>query len=182
MALPAKPPGAITASKYAIEGFSESLAYELGMFGVRVKIVQPGLAPSTSFAANSGGRCDNLIPAAYADYAGRYLKSMQEYPTAYTSAEDVAEAVYAAATDGRDKLRYPVGADSVMLAALPSCCPQARNSHSFSTMKRFTADLLNCAGKVQKIFKYQCFLSSLREWIQRRTLLSHCSQGCMSMA
>ena len=95
---------AYTASKYAIEGFSESLAYELGMFGVRVKIVQPGLAPSTSFAANSGGRCDNLIPAAYADYAGRYLKSMQEYPTAYTTAGDVAEAVYAAATDDRDKL------------------------------------------------------------------------------
>jgi len=81
-----------TASKYAIEGFSESLAYELAMFGMRVKIAQPGLAPTTSFAANSGGRCDNLIPAAYADYAGRYLKSMQEYPTAYTSAEDVAEA------------------------------------------------------------------------------------------
>jgi NAD(P)-dependent dehydrogenase (short-subunit alcohol dehydrogenase family) len=79
-----------TASKYAIEG-SESLAYELGTFGVRVKIVEPGLAPSTSFAANSGGRCDNLIPPAYADYAERYLKSMQEYPTAYTDPEDVAE-------------------------------------------------------------------------------------------
>jgi NAD(P)-dependent dehydrogenase (short-subunit alcohol dehydrogenase family) len=33
---------AYTASKYAIEGFSESLAYELAMFGVRVKIVEPG--------------------------------------------------------------------------------------------------------------------------------------------
>ena len=32
---------------------------------------------------------------------------MQEYPTAHTTPEDVAEAVYAAATDGRDKLRYP---------------------------------------------------------------------------
>ena len=109
---------AYAASKYAIEGFSESLTYELGRFGVRVKIVQPGLSPSTSFAANSGGRCDNTIPAAYAEYAGRYLQSMQEYPTAYTSATDVAEAVYAAATDGRDQLRYPAGADSVMLAKL----------------------------------------------------------------
>jgi NAD(P)-dependent dehydrogenase (short-subunit alcohol dehydrogenase family) len=113
-----------TASKYAIEGFSESLAYELGSFGVRVKIVQPGLAPTTSFGANSGPRCDNTIPAAYADYAGRYLKSMEEYPTAYTSAEDVAETVYAAATDGRDKLRYPAGADSVMLAELRQSLPE----------------------------------------------------------
>src|SRR5690606_2768770 len=45
---------AYTASKFAIEGFSESLAYELAGFGVRVKIVEPGLAPTTSFAANSG--------------------------------------------------------------------------------------------------------------------------------
>jgi len=52
---------AYAASKYAIEGFSESLAYELGMFGVRVKIIQPGLAPSTSFVANSGGRGDNMV-------------------------------------------------------------------------------------------------------------------------
>jgi NAD(P)-dependent dehydrogenase (short-subunit alcohol dehydrogenase family) len=46
---------AYTASKCVIEGFSESLADELGMFGVRMKIAEPGLAPSTSFAANSGG-------------------------------------------------------------------------------------------------------------------------------
>lgn len=115
---------AYTASKYAIEGFSEALAYELGLFGVRVKIVEPGLAPTTSFAANSGDRCDNRIPAAYADYAGRYLHSMREYPTAYTSEADVAEAVFAAATDGKDTLRYPAGADSVMLAELRRSLPE----------------------------------------------------------
>lgn len=107
-----------TASKYAIEGFSESLAYELGAFGVRVKIVEPGLAPTTSFAANSGTRIDDLVPAAYSDYAARYLKSMQDYPTAYTTEGDVAEAVYAAANDDGDKLRYPAGADSVRLAEM----------------------------------------------------------------
>jgi NAD(P)-dependent dehydrogenase (short-subunit alcohol dehydrogenase family) len=109
---------AYTASKYAIEGFSESFAYEMGCFGVRVKVVQPGLAPTTRFATNSGGRCDAALPSDYLDYAGRYLKSMQDYPTAYTQASDVAEAVYAAATDGRDQLRYPAGADSVMLTVL----------------------------------------------------------------
>jgi len=115
---------AYVASKYAIEGFSESLAYELGPFGIRVKIVQPGLSPTTRFAANSGNRCDHTIPAAYADFAGRYLQSMQAYPTAYTTADDVAAAVYAAATDGRDPLRYPAGADSVMLAELRASLPE----------------------------------------------------------
>ena len=109
---------AYAASKSAIEGFSESLAHELLPFGVRVKIVEPGLAPSTSFAANSNHSTDALIPAAYAPFAERYLGSMREYPTAYTAGEDVAEAVYAAATDQGDRLRWPAGADSAMLAEL----------------------------------------------------------------
>ena len=107
-----------TASKYAIEGFSESLAYELGTFGVQVKIVEPGLAPTTSFAANSGRAMNDLMPEAYSGFANRYLKSMQDYPTAYTAASDVAEAVYAAATGNQDRLRYPAGADSMMLDEL----------------------------------------------------------------
>lgn len=108
---------AYAASKYAIEGFSESLAHELGVFGIRVKIVQPGLAPTTSFGANSGERVVG-VPAAYADYAGRFFKSMQDYATAYTTEQDVAGTIYAAATDDRDQLRYPAGADSLMLAEL----------------------------------------------------------------
>lgn len=114
---------AYAASKYAIEGFSESLAYELGSFGVRVKIVQPGYAPATNFGANSGGRMVE-VPTAYAGYAARFLKSMQEYATAYTTELDVAQAVYAAATDDRDQLRYPAGADSVMLAEMRRSLPE----------------------------------------------------------
>jgi NAD(P)-dependent dehydrogenase (short-subunit alcohol dehydrogenase family) len=115
---------AYTASKYAIEGFSESLAYELGIFGLRVKIVQPGLAPTTSFANKSGGRTEDALPAAYMEFAGRYMQSMQNYPTAYTKEDDVATAVYTAATSHDDKLRYPAGADSVMLADLRQSLPE----------------------------------------------------------
>jgi NAD(P)-dependent dehydrogenase (short-subunit alcohol dehydrogenase family) len=107
-----------TASKYAIEGYSESLAHELRTFGVRVKIVQPGLAPTTSFATKSGGRRDDLLPSAYAAFATRYLASMQNYPTAYTTETDVAEATFTAATSTDEELRYPAGADSEMLAKL----------------------------------------------------------------
>ncbi len=123
-----------TASKYAIEGFCESLSYELGMLGIRVKIVQPGLAPSTSFAANSGESCENTVPPAYAEYAGAYFRSMQEYPVAYTNAEDVAKAIYAAATDDSNKLRYPAGADSVMLAELRQSLPEQEFMTRIQTM------------------------------------------------
>lgn len=112
-----------TASKYAIEGFSESLAYELGALGVRVKVVQPGYAPGTSFGANSGGRMQQ-VPEAYTGYAAQFFKSMQQYATAYTNEQDVAQAVYTAATDGRDQLRYPAGADSVMLAEMRRALPE----------------------------------------------------------
>jgi len=115
---------AYTASKYAIEGFSESLAYELAEFGIRVKIVEPGFAPSTRFGANSGTRCTNLVPAAYADFAGRYLHALQGKPTPHTTEDDVANAIHTAATDGGDRLRYPAGADSAMLAELRRSLPE----------------------------------------------------------
>lgn len=115
---------AYSASKYAIEGFSESLAYELGEFGIRVKIVEPGFAPSTSFGVNSGTRCANLVPPAYADFAGRYLQSLQTGSSTCTTPEDVAAAVYAAATDGENRLRYPAGADSVSLAEMRRSLPE----------------------------------------------------------
>ncbi|KOC92401.1 SDR family oxidoreductase, partial [Winslowiella iniecta] len=51
-----------TASKTAIEGFTESLELELKNFDVRVKLVEPGYGPTTSFTANGQQRMQGLIP------------------------------------------------------------------------------------------------------------------------
>ncbi len=107
-----------TASKCAIEGFTESLSYELRQFGIRARLVEPGLAPTTRFQANAGSRMQGVIPADYEAFAQAYFARMGNYPTAYCSEAEVAEATLAAATEGGDTIRYPAGADSRMLAEL----------------------------------------------------------------
>lgn len=106
---------AYTASKQAIEGFSGSLAHEMGAFGVRVKLVEPGYAPTTRFAANTDIPVMDLIPEAYADYAGPVFAAFANPPLT-TKESDVAEAVWAAVNDGTGRLRFPAGPDAVALA------------------------------------------------------------------
>jgi NAD(P)-dependent dehydrogenase (short-subunit alcohol dehydrogenase family) len=105
-----------TASKTAIEGFTASLAFELEPFGIRVKLVEPGYGPSTSFTTNTGTRMDGLIPEAYAAFAQRIFAAFAE-PALVTTAPDVAEVVVRSATDGSGQLRFAAGPDAVALAA-----------------------------------------------------------------
>ena len=106
---------AYTASKTAIEGFTGSLAHELQPFGVRVKLVEPGYAPTTAFAQNSGARIEAAIPAAYAPFAEPILAAFSA-PAMVTTEADVAETVWRAANDMSDQLRFPAGPDAVALA------------------------------------------------------------------
>jgi NAD(P)-dependent dehydrogenase (short-subunit alcohol dehydrogenase family) len=104
-----------TASKMAIEGFTASLAFELEFFNVRVKLVEPGYGPNTSFANNGGQRMEGLIPEVYAPFAEPIFAGYAQ-PSAFTTESDVAEAVYRAANDTSGQLRFPAGADAVALA------------------------------------------------------------------
>jgi NAD(P)-dependent dehydrogenase (short-subunit alcohol dehydrogenase family) len=106
---------AYTASKQAIEGFTGSLAHELAAFGVRAKLVEPGHAPTTRFAANTDIPVNELIPEAYADFTRPIFEGFAN-PPLITRERDVAEAVWLAATDPSDRLRYPAGPDAVALA------------------------------------------------------------------
>ncbi|KRC06241.1 dehydrogenase [Hydrogenophaga sp. Root209] len=107
---------AYTASKAAIEGFTESLALELEAFNVRVKLVEPGYAPTTRFAANGAERMQGLVPEAYVSYAQSVFAKLGQ-SAAVTSEQDVAEAVWLAVNDVAPTLRYAAGADAVALAA-----------------------------------------------------------------
>jgi short-subunit dehydrogenase len=107
---------AYTASKMAIEGFTASLAHELEAFDVRVKLVEPGYGPNTSFTKNTGSRMEGLIPEAYAPFAQGIFASFTQGPALVTTASDVAEVVWRAANDASGQLRFPAGPDAVALA------------------------------------------------------------------
>ncbi len=106
---------AYTASKTATEGFTASLAHELSEFDVKVKLVEPGYAPTTRFTSNGGGRMQGLIPEAYAAYAQRIFAALGKME-AVTHESDVADAVWRAATDVTGQLRFPAGADALALS------------------------------------------------------------------
>ncbi|MCX5480403.1 SDR family oxidoreductase [Kaistia geumhonensis] len=107
---------AYTASKEAIEGFTGSIAHELAHFGIAAKLVEPGYAPTTRFAANTSLRVEDLIPEAYAEFA-RPIFAAFANPALTTREADVADAVWRAVHDDTGTLRFPAGADAAALAA-----------------------------------------------------------------
>lgn len=108
------------ASKFALEGFSEALSYELAALGITVKLVEPGGVTSTSFGERSGaefGQAQSMpdyepfLKAADTLFAG--LRAAR----AAATSEDVAEVIFTAATDGSDQLRYVATDDIKPLVA-----------------------------------------------------------------
>ena len=104
-----------TASKAAVNAFSESVALELEPFGVRVRIVIPGRAPETPFGDNARGRMGLNIPEAYQPLAAQMFARFGAGGDV-THARDVSEAVWRAATDPACPMRLPAGADAVARA------------------------------------------------------------------
>ncbi|QRR01415.1 SDR family oxidoreductase [Dyadobacter sandarakinus] len=102
---------AYAASKFAVEGFSESLSHELYPLGITVKIVEPG-----SIATNFRNSMQ-FVPTQIDDYSPVVSSffSRSATPTAHlqkATEEQVAQTIYLAATDGKQQLRYVIGDDA----------------------------------------------------------------------
>lgn len=97
------------ATKWALEGWSEGLAFELNELGIDVKTVAPG-GIKTDFTGRS---LDTTQHEAYAELANKLYNGFD--PDTFTSAEEIAETVYQAITDDKDTLRYVAGADAQAL-------------------------------------------------------------------
>lgn len=100
------------ASKFALEGFSESLAYELASQHITVKVVEPGGVDTPFNTKAFGNFAHNPAISDYDEYAAAYSKKTDAMRSDLTSPEEVAEGIYIAVTDGQDTLRYAVGDDA----------------------------------------------------------------------
>jgi len=97
-------------TKFAVEGMSESLHFELEPFGVKVKLVEPGLI-KTDF----GGRSFDFVnDESMAEYQPTIQKLFASWGgnTEASEASLVADVIWAAATDGTETLRYRAGPDA----------------------------------------------------------------------
>ena len=103
-----------TASKAAVNAFTESLALELEPFNVRVNLVLPGRAPGTNFSKGAQSRMQGTIPAAYDELAQRIFAQWAQ-STVTTEIPAVAEAVWRAVTDPTSPMRIIAGADALAL-------------------------------------------------------------------
>lgn len=108
---------AYRASKAAVNAFTESMALELEPFGVRARLVLPGRAPDTRFGDNARAHMHGLDHEAYADLVKETFARFADTVAPITRAEDVAEAVWRAATDPSAPMRIPAGADAEAWAA-----------------------------------------------------------------
>ncbi len=95
-----------SATKHALEGYSESLDHEMREFGVRVAVIEPA-ATRTSFETSTV-RSDTPL-AAYDASRAKYLVAYERAMAVADTAESVAETIVLAARDKAPRLRYPSG-------------------------------------------------------------------------
>ncbi|WP_342327456.1 SDR family oxidoreductase [Pedobacter sp. FW305-3-2-15-E-R2A2] len=103
-----------TATKYALEGWSESMNYDLSAFGIQFKTVAPG-GIKTNFGSGA------LVLEQHPAYEPLWNKMMLGFQDGslihFSEPEEIAAVIYQAATDGKDQQKYAAGKDALALSA-----------------------------------------------------------------
>lgn len=108
------------ATKWAVEGFSESLHYEVKQFGIKIKIIEPGPI-KTDFYDRSMDLTTKEGLTAYDHFIDKAMPNMQKAGEDAPDGSVVAEVIYNAVTDDSWKMRY--SANSAMILAARKFLP-----------------------------------------------------------
>ena len=103
------------ATKWAVEGFSEALQYEVREFNIKVKIIEPGPI-KTDFYTRSLSIAKKEGLSAYDNFVARAMPNLEKAGETAPDGRIVAEAIYDAATDDSWKMRYPVNSRAILTA------------------------------------------------------------------
>lgn len=102
------------ASKWAVDGFSESLQYELRPFGIKVRVIEPGTI-KTDFYTRSMESAEKAGMTDYDAWAKRVLAAMEKSVEGAPGPQVVAERIWQAATRRGWKLRWLVGREGALV-------------------------------------------------------------------
>jgi NAD(P)-dependent dehydrogenase (short-subunit alcohol dehydrogenase family) len=102
------------ATKFAVEGFSESLQYELEPFKIRVKLIEPGPI-KTDFYSRSQDVARKKGLTIYDHRLEPFLEFMDKGGREAPDGSAVAQVIYDAVTDDSRKLRYPVNTKGLLI-------------------------------------------------------------------
>lgn len=104
-------------TKFAVEGISESLRYEIEQFGGMVKIVEPG-AIATDFAGRSFDFSHDVTLKEYQTIVDKINEVFPKMIKEASPISTVTSVIYKAATDGKRQLRYIAGKDAKLYILL----------------------------------------------------------------
>jgi NAD(P)-dependent dehydrogenase (short-subunit alcohol dehydrogenase family) len=110
------------ASKWAVEGFSESLQFEAEIFNIRIKIIEPGVI-KTDFYGRSRAFVKPGNTNDYNNFVTAVEKTNLSAGDKGVDAMSVAETIYKSVTDKSKKLRYPVAYPATVLLPMKRWFP-----------------------------------------------------------
>jgi NAD(P)-dependent dehydrogenase (short-subunit alcohol dehydrogenase family) len=116
---------AYCATKFAVEGFGESLFQELAPLGLKVVLIEPGIIKTERWTTNRGtaqGARDQSSPY-YSWFCQAEKESDQLVQASTATPADVAVVVHQALTVERPKLRYMIGRKAKLAVALRRWLP-----------------------------------------------------------
>jgi short-subunit dehydrogenase len=99
-------------SKFALEGLSESIQYELEPFGIKVILIEPGAVGSNFWKNIKIAKSSSDSNSPYSQFGNKILKAYREMEQNTISPSVVAKTILDAITSNNPQLRYVVGEDA----------------------------------------------------------------------